>query len=351
MTPLAARLLKWYAQHRRALPWRGRRSAYAVWVSEIMLQQTRVEAVIPYYKNWMRRFPTLRALASASERQVLRAWEGLGYYSRARHLLRAARTVVAEFGGRLPRDPAALIALPGIGRYTAAAIASIAFGLDEAAVDGNIKRVYARLFDVTEPADSPVGEQRLWALAAAHLPSGRAGDYNQALMDLGASICVPKNPRCDACPLTRHCLARRAGTQELRPVRQPVRAVPHRVQAAAVRRVLLARRPDEGLLGGLWGFPNSGVRSRPARAVGRAIKAAYGLRVRTVGKLCVVRHAYTHFKVTLHAFRCELAEAPRPGALRWVRLTELSRFPMGKIDRRIAKALTEYCDRREAARR
>ena len=211
LTEVSRRLLDWYARAARSLPWRGESDAYAVWVSEIMLQQTRVETVIPYYERWLKRFPTLAALAEADEQDVLRLWEGLGYYSRARNLHRAARVVMAEHGGTLPSERAALERLPGIGRYTAGAIASMAFGLDEAALDGNIRRVLARVENVSLPARSPEGERRLWELAQAHLPPGRAGDYNQALMDLGATICTPAKPACLICPLAEVCQLARAG--------------------------------------------------------------------------------------------------------------------------------------------
>src|SRR5690349_9665156 len=192
MNRLSSRLLEWYQVNKRTLPWRGHPSAYAVWVSEIMLQQTRVEAVVPYFEAWMRSFPTVEALAQASEHDVLNAWEGLGYYSRARNLHKAAKIVAEQYDGQIPRDLEDLRKLPGIGRYTMGAIASIAFGMDVAALDGNIKRVYSRIFDVEEPVDSPAGEKILWTLAEQNLPRGYAGDYNQALMDLGATICVPK---------------------------------------------------------------------------------------------------------------------------------------------------------------
>ncbi|MGD9094125.1 MAG: A/G-specific adenine glycosylase, partial [Anaerolineales bacterium] len=178
-------LLNWYAEHARDLPWRGRVDPYAIWVSEIMLQQTRVETVIPYYQRWMARFPTVKDLAQSSQQKVLSVWEGLGYYSRARNLHRAAQIVMDQYGGELPADRTLLLKLPGIGHYTAGAIASIAFGLDEPALDGNIRRVLARAFDVNAPVRSKQGEQRLWELATEHLPTGRAGAYNQALMDLG----------------------------------------------------------------------------------------------------------------------------------------------------------------------
>jgi A/G-specific adenine glycosylase len=201
MKRLASRLLSWYDKNKRSLPWRDHPNPYAVWVSEVMLQQTRVEAVLPYCARWMRLFPDVRTLAAASEQDVLNAWEGLGYYSRARNLHKAAKVIVSQYDAEIPQTVEDLRKLPGIGRYTAGAIASIAFGKDAPALDGNIKRVYARLFDIEIPVDSPAGEKILWDLADENLPKGRAGDYNQALMDLGAIICVPKNPRCLICPL------------------------------------------------------------------------------------------------------------------------------------------------------
>ncbi|MFO7583541.1 MAG: A/G-specific adenine glycosylase, partial [Anaerolineales bacterium] len=248
MPEFSTRILNWYQRHARVLPWRhppgkrGHPDSYAVWVSEIMLQQTRVETVIPYFERWMRQFPTLRALAEASEQAVLSAWEGLGYYSRARNLHKAAQQVVSQHNGELPRDIAELRKLSGIGRYTAAAIASIAFGQDVATLDGNLKRVFSRVFDVDQPADSLAGEKTLWSLAEANLPSGRAGDYNQSLMDLGATVCLPKNPLCLLCPLAELCQARALGVQEQRPVLKPKPVVP-RLWFCAARRVL-ASAPD-----------------------------------------------------------------------------------------------------------
>lgn len=347
---LAQSLLNWYAQSARALPWRGHPDPYAIWVSEIMLQQTRVEAVIPYFARWMERFPSLAALAGASQQAVLAAWEGLGYYSRARNLHRAAQLVRDEHGGELPRDLTALQRLPGIGRYTAGAIASIAFGVDAPALDGNIRRVLARVFNVSEPARSPAGERRLWELAGAHLPSGRAGEYNQALMDLGALICTPRAPDCPRCPLANQCEARRLGIQEERPVAAPKAEVPHyTVTAAVIERdgqFLIAQRPPAGLLGGLWEFPGGKLQPGEdlAACLQREIIEELGVRIRVGQALGIYRHAYTHFRVTLHAFHCTLANGCQPQPievhnLRWVSPDELTDYPMGKIDRQIASNL------------
>ncbi|MBI5842843.1 MAG: A/G-specific adenine glycosylase [Chloroflexi bacterium] len=349
MPRLSSRLLTWYRQNKRTLPWRDHPDPYAVWVSEIMLQQTRVETVIPYFERWMRLFPTINDLAKASEHDVLNAWEGLGYYSRARNLHKAARIVAEKYSGELPRNLDNLRALPGIGRYTVGAIASMAFGMDAPTLDGNLRRVFARLFDVTEPADSPAGEKILWSLAAEHLPKGQAGDYNQALMDLGATICLPRNPRCLICPLMKMCKARENGTQEARPVLKPKKEIPHHVHAAGVivgqidnlSCVLLAKRPSKGLLGGMWEFPNGRVDGDPARGLVNALKTGYGLKVQKKEALGVVQHTYTHFKITVHAFHCESPSIPKEKDLKWVRIAELEDYPMGKIDRQIARMLND----------
>ena len=367
MNRLATKLLAWYHAHKRTLPWRGHPSPYAIWVSEIMLQQTRVETVIPYFEKWMSFFPTVRALARASERDVLNAWEGLGYYSRARNLHKAARIVAERYNGEIPHDPEQLRQLPGIGRYTLGAIASIAFGMDLAALDGNIKRVYARIFDVIEPVDTPAGEKILWALAEKNLPEGHAGDYNQALMDLGATICVSQNPRCLICPVMKLCQARQNGTQNQRPVKSPKKEVPHYVHAAGVvierGRVLLSQRPSNGLLGGMWEFPNARVDGDPRRELPVVLKAAYSLRLKVLrlsrlaqtntggmfrsqstherDAIGVVHHGYSHFSVEVHVFRCELVSLPQGTNLKWVSLKKLDEYPMGKIDRQIANLIAK----------
>ena len=224
-----------------------------------MLQQTRVETVIPYYERWMQRFPSIESLAGASMQEVLAAWEGLGYYGRARNLYKAAQLVMQEYQGQLPGEARLLRKLPGVGRYTAGAIASIAFGCDEPTLDGNIRRVLARYFNVSEDARSTVGERELWQLAAENLPPGQAGEYNQALMDLGASICSPRTPDCVHCPLEDACQAKALGIQEQRPVLLPKPAIPHYVVTAAVinrdGRVLIACRPPHGIAWGHVGVP------------------------------------------------------------------------------------------------
>lgn len=348
----AAALLDWYTRNARRLPWRDQPTPYRVWVSEVMLQQTRVETVIPYFERWMQRFPSLSALADASQQEVLQVWEGLGYYSRARNFHRAAQLVMQQHAGQIPSTRVALAALPGVGRYTAGAIASIAFGEDVPALDANIRRVLARVFNVSIPARSPQGERQLWQLAEATLPAGRAGDYNQALMDLGSSICTPRAPACLICPVSTFCQARALGVQEQRPVLAEKKPVPHyTVTAAVIVRaglLLIARRPANGLLGGLWEFPGGKLEAGETLqdCLRREIREELAAEVDVDAFIGVYRHGYTHFKVTLHAFFCHILHreprAMQASEIQWVAPRQLIDFPMGKIDRQIAKTLIEH---------
>jgi A/G-specific adenine glycosylase len=339
----AGKLFTWYQRSGRELPWRSLADPYAIWISEIMLQQTRVETVIPYFKAWMRTFPTLAVLAGASEKEVLSAWEGLGYYSRARNLLKAARLVVNELGGELPRDVQTLKSLPGIGRYTAGAIASIAFDRDEPALDANIKRVFARLLDISTPANTPTGEKIFWEIARENLPAGRSGEFNQALMDLGAAICTPVNPKCAHCPVRAFCQAYSKGLQGSRPVLKPKKAVPHHIQSSAVilkdTCVLLARRPAKGLLGGMWEFPGGRVEANPVEGLESVLYKKYRLRVEIISAFEPIHHAYTHFKVTVHPFLCRYSSSNGQKDLEWAPVDRLNDYPMGKVDRTIARSL------------
>jgi A/G-specific adenine glycosylase len=316
---LAKALLAWFRKHARDLPFRRTRDPYAVWLSEIILQQTRVEQGLPYYERFMRAFPTVSDLASADPDAVLKLWEGLGYYGRARRLHQCAREVVDKHGGRFPETAAELQALPGLGPYTAGAVASIAFGEQVPVVDGNVTRVLARLFDLDTDTDTSAGKTLLWDLARTLVPARHPGDFNQALMELGARVCAPARPACDACPVATHCLARERGTQALRPVRRPKAPVPsHEVVVAAIRkngRYLIGKRPEGGLLGGLWEFPGGkvGPGETHEQALLRESREELGVEVKVGGLVATVRHAYTHFRITLSAYRCSLANGtPRP---------------------------------------
>jgi A/G-specific adenine glycosylase len=347
--PLAAALLEWYAANARDLPWRRTRDPYAIWVSEVMLQQTRVETVVPYFERWMQRFPSVESLARASQQDVLALWEGLGYYARARQLHRAGHEVMTRNGGRLPSSLIELERLPGVGRYTAAAIAAIAFGADVVALDGNLRRVLSRLFDLERDPRSPRGERKLLNLTSAALPSGRAADFNQALMDLGSLVCTARSPHCGRCPVAWGCLALARGLVGERPMRAEPRTPPRReVTAAVIRRrgkVLVARRPEGKLLGGLWEFPG-GKRehgeSLPA-CLRRELREELGVSAHVGREMGVFHHTYTHYRVTVHAFECQLRRG-EPRALesdeiRWVRPRELADYPMGKVNRLISRML------------
>jgi len=343
------RLRTWYARHGRDLPWRRTRDPYAIWVSEVMLQQTRVTAVEPYFERFMRRFPDVRTLAHARLDAVLKTWEGLGYYTRARNLHRAARVVVRDLGGRLPRTPEGLLRLPGVGHYTAGAVASIAFGLDEPLLDGNVTRVLCRVFRMDATPGAAKTRKELWGLARRLIPAGQAELFNQALMDLGATVCTPRSPDCPLCPLEEVCLARANGEEEKLPVRVPRRPIPHYDVAAGVvwkgNRVLIDRRKSEGLLGGLWEFPGGRRLGNETlrQCVVREIREELGVRVRVRRELVTVKHAYSHFRITLHAFECDCvsgrARAIGCAAWKWVRLRDLDDFAFPKANLKILAEL------------
>ena len=348
-SPLARALLNWYAFHARQLPWRETNDPYAILVSEFMLQQTRVETVIPYYHNWLERFPTLTSLAAANQQDVLRVWEGLGYYSRARALHAAAGHIVRQFAGVIPVDVQALRALPGIGAYTAAALAALLGGRDELAVDANVARVASRLFDIQQPITSQPARMKVETELRALLPQGRAGVFNQALMDLGSLVCISKMPRCADCPLSSFCLAFQRNTQTERPVKSVKKTVPTFEVAAAViwraEKVLLARRPQKAMLGGMWEFPGGKLEAGESaqQALVREIHEELDCAVEVSDSIGIFRHAYTHFKVRVEAFWCTLeSEEPRAleaSELAWAAPSELDGFAMGKVDRLIARCV------------
>jgi A/G-specific adenine glycosylase len=349
---LTSDLLAWYAEVARDLPWRKTHDPYAIWVSEIVLHQTQVATGLPYYERLMARFPTVSALAEASLSDVLKAWEGLGYYARARNLHAAARIVVAEHGGHVPDTFEALRRLPGVGDYTANAVLSIAFGQDRAAVDGNVRRVLARVFAVIEDIAKSSVQRQIEELATGLVPPGRAGEFNQALMDLGASICIPRRPRCLICPIKEHCEAFRRGIQEQLPIRAPRKETPHYDVAAAViwldaagETFLIAQRPLRGLLGGLWEFPGGKCEAGETlqECLRREIREELQLEVEVGELLIVVEHAYTHFRITLYAFSCRLV-AGEPRSIdvadwRWITLADIDSYAFSAADLQIIRAL------------
>jgi A/G-specific adenine glycosylase len=338
-------LLEWFRRNRRDLPWRTAPGQtpdpYRVWLSEVMLQQTRVDTVLRYYSRWLERFPTLHALANAPLDDVLKAWEGLGYYSRARNFHRAVKEVAMRHGGTVPSDPQQFAALPGVGRYTAGAVMSIAFGHPEPIVDGNVRRVFARWLDDPEPTQA-----RLWRMAAELAPGYSPGELNEALMELGATVCTPRKPLCTICPAYELCAARINGTQEQRPAPRKARPLPHEDTATAVvaheGRLLLVRRPVDARLGGMWAFPAE-VRHR-GEAVGaaaeRAVREGLGTSVRAGREVGTVQHTFTHVRASYHAVLCHwLGGDPVPlryDAWAWVTPEQVAGYALPVAQQRIA---------------
>ncbi|MFU2209747.1 A/G-specific adenine glycosylase [Solidesulfovibrio sp. C21] len=341
-------LLDWFAAKKRDLPWRNTYDPYAVWVSEIMAQQTQMDRVVSYFNRFMELFPGIAELAAAPEDAVLKAWEGLGYYSRARNLHAAAKRIMAEHGGVFPGSFPTIRALPGIGDYTAGAIASIAFGRDAVAVDANVLRVLARVRDIDVPVKEPAGKARVMEIAQALLPTGRAREYNEALMEFGALVCRPKNPDCPCCPVATACQARHLGIVADRPVLSKAKdIIPLEVATGVLLqagRLFIQKRLPKGAWANLWEFPGGRIEpgETPQAAVVREFIEETAFTTEVATKLAVIRHGYTTFRVTLHCFLLRLAGGRNDGELPvpaltaaqqslWVRPEELGgyAFPAG----------------------
>ena len=357
---LVAALLAWYGVHKRDLPWRGA-SPYAVWVSEIMLQQTQVATVIPFFKRFLARFPTVEALAEAPVEEVLKSWAGLGYYARARNLHRAAQRVVAQFGGRVPDTPETIESLPGIGRYTAGAILSIAYGVPRPLVDANVIRVLSRVFGLRGDPKSSANQAALWSLAEHLVPTEAPGDFNQALMELGALVCEPAEPKCEGCPLLADCVAGNSPNPSALPEYPAGRAtvaVTH--SAALIRdeagRVLIAQRPLHGLWGGLWEFPRvvCAPGESPQASAERAAREVVGLNVEIGNRIGRVKHGVTHHRITLYGFdarRRSQEDAPSPlacAAVRWEPLEALDNFAFSSPQVLLRSALRTHAEKERA---
>ena len=344
----------WFDGARRPMPWRetgadGRRDPYRVWLAEVMLQQTRVDTAIPYFLRFVEAFPTVGDLAAAPLDEVLKLWEGLGYYSRARNLHRAAGAVVAEHGGEIPSDPGAFRALPGVGPYTQAAVLSLAFDAPLAVLDGNVIRVLTRALAIDADVKAGPTRRALQALADRLLDPTRPGRWNEAVMELGATVCTPRAPACPVCPLRPVCAAAALGTPQAFPVSAKARPVPHYTVAVGLLtdadgRVFVQRRPEDAMLGGLWELP--GGKQEPgeplADACARELREELGVEVTVGDEVARVAHAYSHFRVTLHAFRCRLVsgepatETGEPFV--WATPAELDALAVPRATRRVLDA-------------
>jgi A/G-specific adenine glycosylase len=343
-------LLSWYQDCGRELPWRITHDPYAIWVSEIMLQQTQVKTVIPYFSRWLETFPTVQALAQADQQSVLMVWQGLGYYARARNLHRAAQKIVTEHAGQFPKHWEAVLQLPGIGRTTAGGILSAAFNHPCAILDGNVKRVLARVIGLSVPPKDALSF--LWKGSETLLDAEHPRPFNQALMDLGATVCTPKQPQCHLCPWNQFCYAHRWNLQADLPMSETRAPLPEKSIGVAViwnpqGQVLIDRRPQSGLLGGLWEFPGGKVEQGETvqDCIAREIQEELGMTIEVLEHLITVHHAYTHFKVILTVHHCRhLSGEPQPiecDAVQWVTLTDLDQYPFPAANHRIIAAIRE----------
>ncbi|MBW4682106.1 MAG: A/G-specific adenine glycosylase [Microcoleus vaginatus WJT46-NPBG5] len=344
-------LLSWYSHNHRNLPWRRSPEPYKIWVSEIMLQQTQVKTVIPYYERWLAKFPSIEHLAAADLQDVLKAWQGLGYYARARNLHKASQEIVERHGGVFPHRLEEVLALPGIGRTTAGGILSLAFNLPVAILDGNVKRVLARLMAL--PVPPAKASKQLWQMSETLLDPENPRDFNQALMDLGATICTPHNPACLLCPWQSHCEAYNLGMQSELPMREVSAPIPHKIIGVAViwndeRKILIDKRRQSGLLGGLWEFPGGKLEEGETleACIQREIQEELAIDIEVGEHLITIEHAYTHFRVTLNVYHCRhLSGIPQPlecDEIRWVTLDEIDQYPFPTANVKIIEALRQY---------
>ncbi|KPK00125.1 MAG: A/G-specific adenine glycosylase [Desulfobacterales bacterium SG8_35] len=343
MKKLQHQILAWFQLHARELPWRKTYDPYHVWISEIMLQQTQMDRAVDYFNRWMSRFPDIASIAGASEEEVLKLWEGLGYYSRARNIVRSANILLSEYKGRLPADHDLLLKLPGIGKYTAGAIMSIAFNKEYPLVDANIERVFSRLFNLAEPVKDKKTHAFIWLKAKELLPGGKAREFNQALMELGALVCIARNPRCKICPIRTHCQAYGLDLVAERPVLQdPPKTIFIEMVTGILKhegRVLIQKRKAHGVWANLWEFP--GGRLEPGETPEMALVREYleetELKIGNLKKITTVQHSYTVYRVTLHCYFCSLLDGRFEPVLhgaqeyRWLKAGELSgyAFPAG----------------------
>jgi A/G-specific adenine glycosylase len=354
-------LMKWYQQQHRTLPWRKTKNPYAIWVSEVMLQQTQVNTVIPYYEKFLSRFPNVNSLARADQQDVLKAWEGLGYYGRARHLHQAAKIIVADHSGKLPNTWHLFRQLPGVGDYIAAAVLSIALNQVYPVVDGNVKRVLSRLFQIDKPVNKSSSYKHFYAVMKELIDPERPGVFNQSVMELGALVCKIRQPLCSQCPLQGYCRSHRTATVIDFPKRERSRPTPeYRIAVGVVvknGKILITRRQPRGLLGGLWEFPGGKIKAGETSesACIRELKEEINVTVNIASFLTRVKHAYTHFKIDVDVFICNYISGSvklnGPADFKWVTLDQLDRFPFPKANHKfipmLHQALAEQVDDRK----
>ncbi len=341
-------LLAWYKEHKREMPWRGEKDPYKIWISEIMLQQTRVDQAWPYFENFMKIFPTVFDLAKADQQKVLKAWEGLGYYSRARNLHAASKMVVQNFGGKLPETYDEIIKLKGIGPYTAAAITSIAFGKPNAVVDGNVIRVITRYFGIEDDVRSSKTTRHVQQLVNDLISHKKPAEFNQAMMELGATVCTPAKPDCSNCTIQTGCVATKIAKTDVIPYKSKAKKKPHKVIGVGIieredGKLLIALRPEDAMLGGLWEFPGGKQEKGETiqQTVERELQEELEVDVHAYKEFITLKHTYSHFSITMHAWFCTLISGtPKPKSsqeIRWVKRSELEEYPFPKAN----KVLTE----------
>lgn len=343
-------LLDWYDQNKREMPWRDCGNPYKIWVSEIMLQQTRVDQATPYFNRFMNRFPTVEDLAEADQQEVLKVWEGLGYYRRARHLHAAAKLVVDEFDSNVPDNWDDITELKGVGPYTASAVLSIAYQKKHAVVDGNVIRVLSRYLGIEDNVRSTSTKNAIQDAANDLISGERPGDFNQAVMELGATICTPSNPTCEECPIQANCVAYKTATTEEIPYKSSAKKRPHHHIGVGIvmnkdEEVLIALRPDDVMLGGMWEFPGGKQEEdeEMKNTVKRELKEELDIDISISKPFMKLDHAYSHFKITLHAYLCELVNGtPKPKSskeIRWIAIDELKDYPFPKANRKLTEKL------------
>ncbi|MEP1304678.1 MAG: A/G-specific adenine glycosylase [Balneola sp.] len=342
------KILSWYQDNKRAMPWRDEKDPYKIWISEIMLQQTRVDQAWPYFENFIKLFPTVFDLAKADQQQVLKAWEGLGYYSRARNLHAASKMIVEDFDGKLPETYDEIIKLKGIGPYTAAAITSIAFGKPNAVVDGNVIRVITRYYGIEDDIRSSRTTKQVQELVNELISVQKPADFNQAMMELGATVCSPSKPDCLNCPIQSGCVATKIAKTNTIPYKSKAKKKPHKVIGVGIieredGKLLIALRPENAMLGGLWEFPGGKQEKKETiqQTVERELEEELGVEVHAYKEFMTLKHTYSHFSITMHAYLCKLISgAPKPKSsqeIRWVEKSELTEYPFPKAN----KVLTE----------